>query len=421
MALDRIWQQDGLEYINLAEDPVFRPLMMEKSDELIDYGKGAKRILRPFTGTFRPVNVNYKGLSANVTIQNFPQTGRGIVASQAIDISEKVAISEAFVTVLNSTELEYCVACGGEVNSTANRCRSCETTLCSKCKHKNNTSHTYECGTTFHNLHFVHLHMKSAIQMLFKALAIYKVKTEDDLHNLKTDVATILTNNNNNGIPGRVVTDKERFECIMRLHTIEDEDFGGKWFEVYSIIMQYAEIRAIFRTEENQRFLGHLLGHFLAVTYANSFETQVAGVMISNLFHIPSFFNHSCSPNVLHYVKGNKMHCITTRNIAQGEQLYISYSFFDSGISTFKRRRRLQTSWNFDCECLRCTHADITNNDINDALARLRNYNFLMDELERLGNQFIANGMVWIPELGEATIVYQRRVRLAMKQKPKRN
>ncbi|KAH7882983.1 SET domain-containing protein [Phlebopus sp. FC_14] len=65
-----------------------------------------------------------------------------------------------------------------------------------------------------------------------------------------------------------------------------------------------------------------------------------------------SYFNHSCAPNVRKTRVGRALHFETTRAIAAGEELCISYIDTDSPVQ--RRRRELEESWFFTCRCRRC-------------------------------------------------------------------
>ena len=73
----------------------------------------------------------------------------------------------------------------------------------------------------------------------------------------------------------------------------------------------------------------------------------------SAVLYYGSFFNHSCSPNVIYYPLNGKMVFCALRNINVGEELCISY------IGIFRNydhvdRFRLLNHWNFTCKCIKC-------------------------------------------------------------------
>lgn len=76
---------------------------------------------------------------------------------------------------------------------------------------------------------------------------------------------------------------------------------------------------------------------------------------MSGLYAVASLFNHSCSPNVA--VKspsfsGHEQTFVATRDIKQGEELFVSYHD-ESDVKS--RRRYLHKSYYFWCKCPRCT------------------------------------------------------------------
>ncbi|TFK50366.1 SET domain-containing protein [Heliocybe sulcata] len=65
-----------------------------------------------------------------------------------------------------------------------------------------------------------------------------------------------------------------------------------------------------------------------------------------------SYFNHSCSPNLVKKRSGRVFSFLTTRPIEAGEELCISYGNVNDDVIT--RRKRLWDGWWFWCGCTRC-------------------------------------------------------------------
>jgi len=65
-----------------------------------------------------------------------------------------------------------------------------------------------------------------------------------------------------------------------------------------------------------------------------------------------SYFNHDCAPNVRKERAGRKLLFYTTRDVALGEELCISY--IDLKDDVIERRKQLSANWYFDCVCNRC-------------------------------------------------------------------
>lgn len=404
MALNRVWVRGAQQnqYINLWQDVDFRRNMMRKDGPIVKWNlvERTDRYIEPFLKQFVE-NAVYHGLSDKVNIETIVGFGRGIVATQPIRVHEIVAKSESYITTFNQTPLVYCVACGGGMNK-RNRCKNrCQCYLCSKCNKSTITPHYYECHTTFHGLYFNNLYMKCAVELLFKTLAEYKVKTPQHLADLKQAMTTIAGTINN--VPARATSRREKSDCVLRLSRVDFEGLPEEWFEVYALVTDYPRIKEIFATAEDQQFLQHLLAHCLAIAYTNSFENIMLGTQISHLHYTPSYFNHSCSPNVLDFQLGKELVCVATRPIAAGEQLFIDYVNFRKACSTEKRREYLRNSWGIEnCGCVRCTNGnEITRGQIKVAVDDLRNdYDAFKTSLEV--------GGAWTRELGAKIIAYQK-------------
>lgn len=428
MALQRVWRQNNGQYINLYTDETFRGLMTRKGKTFIQFNDTNAQnteLLRPFFSTHFAQSQIYNGLSDKVDIQNIAGRGRGIVANHDIAVNEVVAISEAYVKVINPILEKYCVACCGQLSS--GQCRLCKASLCRTCRDADYSPHYYECRTNFHALPFKDIYMKSVIQMLFITLATYCIQFPDGrrknkvtrnefqqrMQQLKNDIETFRNEiNYNNDLPLRVDDNDKRTQlrCILALYSADYTGLREEWFEVYNIVMGYPKIKQIFEKDADKHFLGHLLGQFLAIAHSNSFDGQIDGGTTTNtLFHTPSFFNHSCSPNVLRIVTGKTMRCIANRHIARDDELFIGYITFDKVCTTAQRRDILFEKWNFLCRCDRCkSDSDINENQIdqaNDVLTN--NYNQFMTNLGTIG----ALGVGWTTNLGAAIIAYQQAIR----------
>lgn len=139
----------------------------------------------------------------------------------------------------------------------------------------------------------------------------------------------------------------------------------------------------------------------------NSFEFEVVdNVRMCALFDVISMFNHSCSPNVLTFIRGPRMSCIASRNIEANEELFIDYCSFFRQINRAKRQLKLRFNWQFDCTCVRCmSNQEITSQQIEDAvqmgLASVKR------ELRNSTNQ-------WTTEMGALIIAYDHLLRRAL-------
>ncbi|KAL1757751.1 hypothetical protein FB107DRAFT_272741 [Schizophyllum commune] len=102
----------------------------------------------------------------------------------------------------------------------------------------------------------------------------------------------------------------------------------------------------------------HLLRTILARDHANAFglfdmqekgESEMLGWAV---YVAGSYFNHDCAPNVRKIRRGRALQFVTTRDVAPGEELCISY--VDVQDTKASRAAQFAQHWNFVCGCGRC-------------------------------------------------------------------
>ncbi|KAI5886601.1 SET domain-containing protein [Schizophyllum commune H4-8] len=102
----------------------------------------------------------------------------------------------------------------------------------------------------------------------------------------------------------------------------------------------------------------HLLRAILARDHANAFglfdmqETGESEMLGWAVYVAGSYFNHDCAPNVRKLRRGRALQFVTTRDVAPGEELCISY--VDTQDTKASRAAQFAQHWNFVCGCGRC-------------------------------------------------------------------
>ncbi|TCD68412.1 hypothetical protein EIP91_010813 [Steccherinum ochraceum] len=71
------------------------------------------------------------------------------------------------------------------------------------------------------------------------------------------------------------------------------------------------------------------------------------------VYPVPSFLNHNCSPNVQSSGDGRRLRFLTTKDVAAGDQLSISYGHVEN-LPLRERQRELLDGWFFECVCTKC-------------------------------------------------------------------
>lgn len=279
-----------------------------------------------------------------------------------------VMISKPFASVVNQTVHSYCLTCH-EVDNAFIPCDGCSTVkFCSmQCK-MNNKAHEYECGSNYHvfNYEDEEIDIKLAIQIILEALAIFRGEATN-LKNFVEDLLRVTANFKKKETLTRLNDGKTRLQSLMSLQSVKSEKIAAEYVQIaFENIMNLPKVQQKFSAPEAQRFLLHFLAHNLAIIAENAFRIpNKDGESRGLIYDSFSYFNHSCSPNVINFVRGNSMVGITGRHIDSGEQLFIRYSNL-ARMDKEKRKAYLKKCWEFDCECDLCkSNTEITLSQYN--------------------------------------------------------
>lgn len=365
-------QQD--RYIDLFENVIFKRKLLTKTSPTKNFEFKFRKKADCLKNDVLNQHDSYPEMTEAVDITMDPVYGRCLTANRDIPFETKIAETKPYVAVVDCTDEGYCRNCFRDTVPSRSKICHCKTVkFCGRPCQDENETHKYECGTAYHTIEFrTELHLKAAMEMVFKALAIFG----GDVDELKRAVEEMRLDDNNNRrqIPRPTRTPLEKFQCVMGLEGKVYAGFERQLFETYSFIMQLPKISALFSSVEDKRFLQHLLAQNLLVIASNSFESElIPDIRMLRLYDVASFFNHSCLPNVLTYLEGGTLHCVASRKIEEGEILCIDYGNFSKEITQDDRQKYLDTGdWCFMCNCLRCQHnqagEEITKAEIDDAL-----------------------------------------------------
>lgn len=119
----------------------------------------------------------------------------------------------------------------------------------------------------------------------------------------------------------------------------------------------------------------------------NSFEGELTSLnsqpetRLTGLWLLPSFINHSCSPNASRLVVGEAMFILASRDIQAKEEIMISYT---DSLSPLKRREDNLASmgYGFRCQCKRCVAERSVQQELQDISQRYHElYDKAVDEV----------------------------------------
>lgn len=132
---------------------------------------------------------------------------------------------------------------------------------------------------------------------------------------------------------------------------------------VVKLSMRMEKLKAVspnIGTEEKIRILFSWAYSLVNSISLNTFSEQIkcskgGALMRYSIFDFLSRFNHSCDPNLEHYIDSDeKTYCVTTKPIKPGEQLFINYLTNMEFESHEGRKQYLEETWNFMFKCPLC-------------------------------------------------------------------
>lgn len=281
--------------------------------------------------------------------------GTHIVAGSDINVGQCVIDTPAFASI------EYLVRTGlgcfqcGKSSETPIRCQNCIDVFFCSDRCKNSKSHRSKCDPMFESkdCRLVRLTTKIitvAINLVGDTMALFEF------------CRTILFSNrsHNNCRPP--------YSTYYEVLTLKgSSEYVGVNAPIARRVVKYVlpQIESLaLNIEDKKRILFSLALRHANTISINSFSETTncskGGARVRySIFDVLCRLNHSCKPNLIHYVDDDSMtSCIAARPIKSGEQLFINYLVGSEFGSAEERRAEIKDSWHFTCECELCCDND---------------------------------------------------------------
>lgn len=292
------------------------------------------------------VDHNFPDMANMLELKYNKEFGRHITAKCDIDVGKIVLIEEAFVTTFYAKNWKKCSNCSKSATNLI-PCNGCTYAMyCSGVCIESDIFHKTECQLYNIGLTPEKTDQMTILRSIFAAVNIFPCVDE-----LMTFVEETVKQKRNEA-PTSTSDPKSKYFSFLQLNVhwtlSRDIQFPILIYEVFEYISMLASLREIFDTPKKIRFLMHLIGQHICIISNNAFKSTTQ----RSVYLTQSYFNHSCSPNLIHYRYQNKSICITSRPIEKGEQLFISYLALDH-VTEF-RQNHLYENYGFRCKCERC-------------------------------------------------------------------
>lgn len=213
-----------------------------------------------------------------------------------------------------------------------------------------NRFHSFECQAVDFNLEDENSIFQMTHRVVLEALGIFgKLERLQQFFKGRSQPKTIfdfdLTNAN--------VQEQEK-DFLLAVNSLQRNKIPEK---MLPLMDQHVELmKSITRNSKHQKFLDSFMRKQMEIVITNSFGIcDINGAEVgSGIFPLSSFFNHSCSPNVIRVAVDNKLVFVVSRPVEQNCQLFVCYrsNFFEC--SKEKRQEELLESYRFKCSCEAC-------------------------------------------------------------------
>lgn len=282
--------------------------------------------------------------------------GLHVVAKQDIAVGQVVVVEESFASTAESGDSTMCATCRRtRMNFIA--CENCPNAMfCDiDCKNKN-LVHIYECGISSS------YKFPDGSQIIFQSvlLALAMFPSFEELMQFVEGVIA----EESRTLPKSIHDQQSKYRFFLKLHTDAPKTLDLACYEadkanlIYVRILELLSIKKNVLSENQKRFLKHLIVKHVRIVKSNAFHEKVdensrSNTTLSVIFLVTSLLNHSCAPNLCCIDHLNRKYLITIRPIKKGEQLFINYCNHVGGDSDV-RRQNLIKQRGFSCECDRC-------------------------------------------------------------------
>lgn len=276
-----------------------------------------------------------------------------------IDVGQTIRTETALVSTLMNGQYMHCNVCFTK-NDNLFPCDNCTAAMfCSSSCHSS-ILHTAECNLNNE------INEDGKLKLLIRTV-LYAIGLFDDIDDLVEFVIQTVSGESKPNIQPMASDGYAEYRQFLQLKSCQEIASGDRpdplIYFAFKAIMD-SKIGESFQTEKRQRFLTHLIWQHQAIIslgYVHQLTNKSNQVQSLGVFPQFSNFKHSCTPNAMYYLTGNKMIVMTLTPIKAGEEIFVSYfgkaailTFDSNGEERKEMLRNLYKSFGMKCACSFC-------------------------------------------------------------------
>lgn len=277
--------------------------------------------------------------------------GRHFVANCDIDVGQTILVEDMYVMgQLRENTMKCSICFKEEVNLIP--CTKCTNALFCSTECPTSGIHHVECSTEIMSESDFDPTVFITFRSVLVAINIFR-----DVDEMMRFVENCVSKKGKE-IPESISDVRSKYQAFLQLSmdgNLKNCKSKDSIHVVNKLLLQNTQLNQLFKRTNHRRFLLHLIGHHLCVFERNLKPVSTFDVAKNYYVCIlASYFNHSCSPNVVFTDKNNLTICKVVRPVQQGEQLFIHYFQHETVIPFESRKTQLLKQFGFKCKCEQC-------------------------------------------------------------------
>lgn len=358
LALNAATDSDILRH-QMKQHQVDCEQLMEANDDSDDSSDG---ITQTFASSFTASNHGHDTTNESfqwLSSELHEPFGYRFTANSDIGVGQTIWTETAFVSTLINGQYMHCNVCFTK-NDNLMPCEHCTSAMFCNRTCQTSILHAAECNAN------TEINEDGKLKLLIRTVlhAIQLFNNVDDLMEFVIETVSGESKSNGQYFGTDCLSEYRRFLQLKLCQDVASGDHPDPliYFAFKAIIA--SKCGEMFEKVQQQRFLTHLIWQHQAIIslgYVHQHTNKLNQVQSLGVFPQFSYFKHSCTPNAMYYLTGQKLVMVSLTPIKKGEEILVSY-FGKTAVLTFDSKREerkellrsLYKSFGQKCNCTLC-------------------------------------------------------------------